>query len=161
MAEIEIRPIAESDVEPLASHLTHKPNAQSMRNRFREARLGNREMLVALLDGEPVGTVSIGGGEADFHPGALYLFSLDVAPEQRRTGIATTLINAVESLALDRGKGAVDLKVGVDNPDAARLYRSLGYFDSGDVVLDVWMEYAADGTPIEMRENCAPMRKIL
>jgi ribosomal protein S18 acetylase RimI-like enzyme len=161
MDSIEIRPVADADIEPLSRFMTHKINAQSMRNRYQEVRRGNREMLVALIDGEPVGTVSISGGAAESYPDALYLFALDVLPGHRRRGIATALINAVESMALERGLRAVALKVGVENPNAARLYRSLGYDEGGDVVLDVWTEYAADGTPIEMRETCDQMRKIL
>jgi ribosomal protein S18 acetylase RimI-like enzyme len=161
MDSIEIRPVTEPDVESLAGYLTHKINAQSMRTRYYEVRRGNREMLVALIDDEPVGTVSIGGGAAELHPGSLYLFALDVAPRHRRRGIATALINAVESIARERELGAVALKVSVDNPNAARLYRSLGYNEYGDAVLDVWTDYTADGTPVEMRETCAQMRKIL
>jgi len=161
MDSIEIRPVTEADIEPLARYLTHKPNAQSMRNRFHEVRCGKREMLVALIDDEPVGTVSMGGGIARLHPDALYLFAMDVSPRYRRRGIATTLISAVESIALERGLRAVSLQVAVDNPNAARLYRTLGYVEHGGEVLDVWTEYAADGTPIEMRETCEQMRKIL
>ncbi|NQW17827.1 MAG: GNAT family N-acetyltransferase [Chloroflexi bacterium] len=161
MDSIDVRPITEADVEPLARYLTHKPNAQSMRNRFAEVGAGRREMLVAFLDGEPVGAVSIGGGEAELRPGALYLFALDVAPRHRRKGIATALIEAVESVARGRGLGAVDLKVGVENPNAARLHRDLGYELHGENVVDVWTEYTRDGTSIEMSETCAQMRKVL
>ncbi len=161
MESVEIRPVTESDIELLARYLTHKPNAQSLRDRFSEVELGHREMLVALIDGEPVGTVGIGGGATESHPGALYLFALDVSPRHRRRGIASALINAVESMAVERGLGAVVLKVGVENPNAARLYRSLGYDEHGELVLDVWTEYTADGTAIEMRDTCIQMRKVL
>ena len=51
MESVEIRPVTELDIEPLARYLTHKPSAQSMRDRFQEVELGHREMLVALIDG--------------------------------------------------------------------------------------------------------------
>ena len=161
MEAIEIRSVTESDIEPLARYLTHKPNAQSIRVRYNEVGLGHREMLVALIDGEPVGTVSIGGSAVESHSDALYLFALDVSPRHRRHGIATALINAVEAIAVIRRLGAVALKVSVENPNAARLYRSLGYDEHGELVVDVCTVYAADGTPTEMRETCTQMRKVL
>lgn len=161
MDRVQVRHITKADVEPLATRLAHMPNQQTMANRFAESVDGQREMLVALIGGVTVGTVSIGGSEAADHPGALFLFALDVAPGFRQQGVATALMKKVESLARAKRLGAVDLKVGANNPNATRLYRTLGYVVSGEDVVEAWTEHAPDGTAIEMHETWTPMRKRL
>lgn len=50
----------------------------------------------------------------------------------RRKGIATALIREAERLAREKGYARIGLEVGsTDNPDAKRLYESLGYVDWG------------------------------
>ena len=97
-----------------------------MRMRFEESLDGYREILVAELDGCPVGSVSTGGHRFQ-RPDSLRLFALDVGEAFRGRGVGTALVNAVEATAADRALTEVNLEVAIENEDAARLYERLGY----------------------------------
>ena len=56
-----------------------------------------------------------------------HIFLLYVAPEHRRRGIATALIGVVETWAIGKGLGAVELQVFQTNSSALNLYNHLGY----------------------------------
>ena len=56
-----------------------------------------------------------------------HIFLLYVAPEHRRRGIATALIGLVETWAIDKGLGAINLQVFQANSSALNLYNQLGY----------------------------------
>lgn len=56
-----------------------------------------------------------------------HIFLLYVAPEHRRRGIATALIGLVETWAIGKGLGAIELQVFQTNSSALNLYNQLGY----------------------------------
>ena len=56
-----------------------------------------------------------------------HIFLLYVAPEHRRRGIATALIGLVETWAIGKGLGAIELQVFQTNSSALNLYNHLGY----------------------------------
>ena len=115
-----------------------------MRMRFEESLDGYREILVAELDGCPVGTVSM-GGHGFQRPGSLRLFALDVGEAFRGRGVGTALVDAVEAVAADRALTEVNLEVAIGNEDAVRLYQRLGYKRLGKPVLDRWEQHLDDG----------------
>lgn len=80
--------------------------------------------------GEPVGLASgvIDAGD----PTLAHLYSMWVAPEARRTGAATTLIEAVAAWARDRGATRLRTSVTVGNAGAERLYARAGFEDTGE-----------------------------
>jgi ribosomal-protein-alanine N-acetyltransferase len=84
-------------------------------------------MLLAEREGEPAaGYVSIrhGGGEAE-------IFRLAVAPEERRRGVARTLIAAgLERLRVLKVESC-HLEVRMDNEGAIAFYYTLGFARSG------------------------------
>ena len=110
-----------------------------------------RNALVAEVDGTPVGAiVGYDGGrlkelregslsvirkyhpgveinEDETEPGEFYLDSLGVLPVYRGHGIATRLLNAMMNKASEEGHSRFGLLVDFENPDAERLYRSLGF----------------------------------
>ena len=114
-----------------------------MRMRFEESLDGYREILVAELDGYPVGTVST-GGHGFQRPGSLRLFALDVGEAFRGQGVGTALVNAVEAAAADRTLAEVNLEVAIGNEDAFRLYQRLGYKRLGKPVLYRWEQHLDD-----------------
>lgn len=57
----------------------------------------------------------------------MYVSEIRVREEWRRRGIGTELLRLVEDAARERGLGALYLHAEADNPDAVRLYESLGY----------------------------------
>ena len=115
-----------------------------MRMRCEESLDGYREILVAELDGCPVGTVSM-GGHGFQRPGSLRLFALDVGEAFRGRGVGTALVDAVEAVAADRALTEVNLEVAIGNEDAVRLYQRLGYKRLGKPVLDRWEQHLDDG----------------
>ena len=142
---LEIRIAAESDLELLAESFAHGTSAAQLQRRLEESKCGLRTMLVAVLKGRAVGAVSIGGWGHQ-RVGSLRLFALDVGAAFQRKGVGTALINAVETIAADRGLNEVNLEVEIDNEDAIRLYRALGYRICGEPVMDRWNLLRDDGS---------------
>ncbi len=63
-------------------------------------------------------------------PDEVYLDSLMVVPEYRRHGLGTRLIEAAKEKAASMGK-PLGLLVDFDNPNARRLYKSVGFRSVG------------------------------
>lgn len=145
MSAVEIRIATDCDLESLAE--SHAPgiSAAQIERRLEESRKGFRTMLVAVKEGRAVGCVSIGGGRFQRRD-SLRLFSLDVGPTFRRNGVGTALVKAVEAIAAESGMDEVNLEVEIDNEDATRLYRRLGYRMCGDAVMDRWTRLEDDGS---------------
>ena len=161
MSEIEVRPITEGDIPGLSEGMSPGVSMSQIQHRYEECQLGYREMLVALLDGRPVGSVSIGGKKRDRFSGALRLFALDVGIRYQNRGAGTALIAAVEEDARRRGLNLVNLEVGETNDGARRLYERLGFVLCGEAEWDSWTAYREDGTTFEEGEMCVPMVKEL
>ena len=79
-------------------------------------------LIVAIRDGKLAGTVM---GGYDGHRGWIYL--LAVAPEFRRRGIATKLVEFVERALVEKGCIKVNLQVLASNADVTSFYEKLGY----------------------------------
>lgn len=65
--------------------------------------------------------------EDETEAGEYYLDSLCVLPQYRKMGVATRLINALCEKVFSEGHNRVGLIVDFDNPNAERLYTSLGF----------------------------------
>lgn len=130
-----IRAASKCDIAALIAALEPGIGAAQVSRRLEESRLGYREMLVAELNGQAVGTVSVGGRGFQI-PGSLRLFALDVGEAYRNRGVATALVKAVETMAADRGLDKVNLEVAIDNENAIRLYERLGFRRHRNPVMD-------------------------
>ena len=117
-------------------------------------------MLVATVDGYAVGTISIGEGRFQ-RQGSLRLFALNVGPADRREGVGTALVKAVEAIADERGRHAVNLEVTTDNEGAIRLYRKMGYRICDDTVTGRWERKLDDGSSEIIEEPVFVMVKKL
>ncbi len=78
--------------------------------------------FVALLGGQPVGTIMAG---YDGHRG--WLYSLAVAAAHRRGGIGTALVRHAEAELATRGCAKINLQVLPANASVTGFYRALGY----------------------------------
>lgn len=78
--------------------------------------------FIAEDDGSIVGTVLAG---YDGHRG--WIYSLAVAPDLRRRGIATRLVLHVEKELLTRGCIKLNLQVRAENFEVVAFYESLGF----------------------------------
>ena len=70
--------------------------------------------------------------EDETSAGEFYLDSLGVLPDYRGMGVGATLLSTMCDMAFEQGYERVGLIVDVDNPDAERLYTSLGFRRVGD-----------------------------
>jgi ribosomal protein S18 acetylase RimI-like enzyme len=94
--------------------------------RIRNAVEDRESLLVAELDGQIIGTVSIrwdGGCDAP-NP---WIYGGEVLPDRRRQGIGTRLWQEAHRLCRFRGSRAASLDVDVTNVGARQLYERLGY----------------------------------
>jgi len=137
-----VRPAQRAELAALAAALVETSEAQ-LQNRWREQELGYRELYVAELAGDLVGTVSISNSEAPAE--SLHLFALEVAANRRNQGIGGAIVSDIVEEAARRGRRSVYLEVRVDNP-ARRLYYRLGFRRSGRDFLNTWWRFNADGT---------------
>jgi UDP-2,4-diacetamido-2,4,6-trideoxy-beta-L-altropyranose hydrolase len=83
----------------------------------------NKELLVAELDGESVGTVRIDSSEAHCE------LSWTVAPEWRQRGIGKKIV----AMAMDRARGRLLIaKIKPDNTASQQIVRNLGFTKAAD-----------------------------
>ena len=75
----------------------------------------------------PRDVVGYGGVLAPRRSGQADIQTIAVAPTSRRTGLGRTMMNALIAEARTRGAEEVFLEVRADNPNAQRLYDSLGF----------------------------------
>lgn len=87
--------------------------------------------FVASADGTDVGMVR--GALHDHFPDTGYVVSMWVAPEVRREGIGSALIDAVVQWARTHGLIRLLLDVGETNTPAIALYTRKGFVPSGEV----------------------------
>ena len=158
--EIAIRKIEEADIEALSDNLSPEVSAKQVANRWRECEEGYREMLVAIVDSQPIGTVSVGGARHAL-PNSLRAFALDVGPAYRRGGIGTALMQFAEDIASVRGLRSVNLEVATENKIAQSLYERIGYKIVGKPVVERYERLNANGTAEIIEENELIMVKTL
>ncbi|MBD2692532.1 GNAT family N-acetyltransferase [Anabaena catenula FACHB-362] len=94
----------------------------------REHEAGSRGDQFSPLPPSPVACLWVGNAidqlQGDRH---VHIFLLYVAPEHRRRGIGTALMNHIENWAKQRGDRQIGLQVFQSNTAALQLYHQLGY----------------------------------
>jgi ribosomal protein S18 acetylase RimI-like enzyme len=96
---------------------------QDLDEEFWRLRLGRSSRLLAELDDEPVGMVSVGRAEED---DVAELFGMWVVPSQRGHGVAWQLTEAAAEHARALGRRALKLWVSTDNGRAVAFFSSYG-----------------------------------
>jgi GNAT superfamily N-acetyltransferase len=164
-AEAEIRPGSEADLAALVAALGQR---HFFTDHLARQQQGGAVLLLAWLDGRPVGDVFLECGPAEepevrrHLPGVPRLIHLEVLGPFQRRGIGTALIRAGEDTARRLGNERIALGVGLDNRDARRLYERLGYADWGHgTVVGTWVERDHDGPPVTLSEVCDMLVKRL
>lgn len=131
---IELRRCRHDDLELLEWWGQFTEHREIIRAAYERQRLGELVMLVADLEGFPIGQVWI-----DFRPTprtatggmSASLWAVRVLPPLRNQGIGERLMEAAERIAGDRRYDEVSLTVERDNIAALRFYERLGYRKSG------------------------------
>lgn len=91
---------------------------------FWRLRVGRSSRLVATVEGEPVGIVSVGQAS---EPDVAELFGLWVRPDYRGRGVAWQLTQAAAHHARATGQRALKLWVATDNGRAVAFFSSAGF----------------------------------
>jgi len=96
---------------------------QQLRDRFQPG--SEFETLVAVVDGAPVGHVTVSGR---------HLVHLFVDPDHQRTGLGRHLLGRGEALIVAGGHTDLELHTRVDNLAAIAFYERAGWTVSGRVI---------------------------
>lgn len=134
---------------------------------FAAQQRGTATYLVAWRDGKPLGSGMVqwegcvGRNAALAYPGCVEVNHLQVRAEERGKGVGSGLLSAGEAMIRSRGFSEAAVGVGLDNEEAARLYRRLGYEQTGvrDVTSYTWVD--ADGTAHDETEDDELLVKTL
>jgi GNAT superfamily N-acetyltransferase len=155
-ANLEVRSASDDDLARLVAALGER---HWFTDRLARQQRGGGVVLVAWLDGRPVGEVFLEcepATEPEVRrqlPGVPRLDHLEVLGPFWGRGIGTALIRAAEATARQLGYEQLALGVGLDNPKARRLYERLGYVDWGQgTVVGTWVEHPDDGPPVTLSE---------
>jgi GNAT superfamily N-acetyltransferase len=130
MSDFDIRPADHHGLEALIQELGQE---SFFRDRFARQLKRDGRLLVAWLDGRPIGDVYLWlepAEEREIHQhlhGVPLLTNLEIHPDHRERGYGTKLIEAAEQWL--RGQGWVELALAVEvkNTRAHSLYVHLGY----------------------------------
>ncbi len=74
---------------------------------------------------------TVAGWSLESNQSIAYIHTLEVAPGERRRGIARELLRRVEASAADAGANAIWLHVAEENSAAISLYQAHGYLPQG------------------------------
>ena len=164
-ANAEVRSASDADLATLVAVLDER---HWFTDRLARQQRGGGVLLVAWLEGQPVGEVFLDcepATEPEVRrqlPGVARLDHLEVPGPFWGQGIGTALIGAAEDSARQLGHERIALGVGLGNPRARRLYERLGYGDWGHgTVVGTWVEYPDDGPPVTLSEACDMLIKRL
>jgi ribosomal protein S18 acetylase RimI-like enzyme len=128
---VAIRPAVESDLPKLEWGGQYAHFRDVYRRTFQEHQRHRRLMLVADLQGYPVGQIFLqfSSGDVSFADGRTraYLYSLRVMEPVQGLGLGTRLIQAAEDELRGRGFSWAVIAAAIENPGALRLYERLGY----------------------------------
>lgn len=122
---------------------------------------GESTLLVADLNGFPIGQIVIIWSGKASHPHFPDMQSLRVHSAFRGMGVGSKLLQAAEFLVASRGFAQAGLSVGLDNPHAQRLYQRLGYQPTGAVYDDHWSYVDANGCVVQQVERVMDLVKPL
>ena len=126
--ELKIRQCPCQDLPRLEWFGLYTEHRQLIEDAFRRQQAGEVNMLVADLDGFPVGQawLDLSARAADL---VGVIWALRVLPVLRNHGIGTRLMIAAERLLTERGYS--ELTVDQQEPRSRRLYERLGYRSAG------------------------------
>ncbi len=138
MSDVNVRALGEADWQDYRSvrlaALRESPEAfvgsleeeEAFDERIWRARMVRSQRLVAVRQGQAVGVVSIGEGQAASSEVA-ELFGLWVAPDYRGTGVATLLVKEAAARAREGGRRHLVYWVGTENGRAVAFASGMGF----------------------------------
>jgi GNAT superfamily N-acetyltransferase len=134
---MDVRPCSERDLELLRERWPTPDDIAGAHHAEQQA--GGATFLVCWVAGEPWGWALIqwrgcvGENARAAFPHCVEVNHLQVREQHRGRGAGTAILVAAEQRVRDRGLAEIAVSAGIDNTDAARLYRRLGYQPTGIV----------------------------
>ncbi len=119
-----------------AEHLFDGPAQRVASERFLAGE--ENHLLIAYEDGYPAGMVT---GTEVTHPDKgteMFLNELDVSPDYQRRGLGRDLVDALATIARERGCAGMWVGVDTDNAAALATYTSAGAKTDGRFVMQSW-----------------------
>lgn len=159
---LKIRPVRPEDLPALEALGHRAPGLAKHRLEAQERNLGL--FFLALVGDQIAGHAVLAWVGPDYPrvEDCANVTDVWVRPEWRRNGIATSLLEACESVAHAQSFPRIGLSVGVDNVPARALYASLGYVDLGEPpYLESGRWTDAKGGLVEWAETCRYLVKSL
>ncbi|MEV6856411.1 GNAT family N-acetyltransferase [Streptomyces microflavus] len=131
-----LAPVGDLDADVTAVRLTREPD-EAWLSRYQRFSTPGPHVLRVLGSGPAVWFATVAGGAGGEAPAAIGrcvvdgrwagFMAVEVAPEHRRRGLATSVMAALARRALDEGASAAWLQVEEDNEGARALYDGMGF----------------------------------
>ncbi len=162
--QVVLRPAEPADLPKLEWFGQYTHFRRVFQRAYEDQLAGRRLMLVADLNGWPVGQVFMQLDSLDDIPSENgkrgYLYSLRVLDPLQGQGLGTALIYEAEAILTSRNYGSVSIAAAKDNLGARRLYERLGYHvfmeDNGR-----WQFVDHEGRTRQVNEPCYVLEKFL
>lgn len=116
-----------------------------------QARFASSATFLAVETGRPVGLVSVLHPDEPTGRSVRQIVSMWIAPEQRGTGVASALVDAVRDWAKRDGAGELRLWIADGNDRGRRFYERMGF------VLTGHRQPLRPGSELEQAEMCLPL----
>lgn len=162
--QITIRELEYADLAKLEWFGQFKHYRRLFLKSYRGHQEGSRLMLVADLNGFPIGRlfIQLRGQNARFNDRKrrAYLYSFHVMDMFQRQGIGTHLINAAETILIDHRYEVATIAVAKENEGALRLYQRQGYQIYGEEE-GRWRYYDHRNILRQVHEPCWVLEKAL
>jgi len=161
--QVNFRPAEQDDLAKLEWFGQYTHFRRVFQRAYEDQLAGRRLMLLADLNGWPVGQVFIQLDSLDDTPSEQgkrgYLYSLRVLDPLQGQGLGTALIYEAETILTSRNYGSVSIAAAKNNPGARRLYERLGYRvfmeDNGR-----WQYVDHEGRTRHVNEACYVLEKM-
>lgn len=131
-----LAPVGDLDADVTAVRLTREPD-EAWLSRYQRFSTPGPHVLRVLSSGPAVWFATVAGEAGGEAPAAIGrcvvdgrwagFMAVEVAPEHRRRGLATSVMAALARRALDEGASAAWLQVEEDNEGARALYDGMGF----------------------------------
>ncbi|HWH69019.1 MAG TPA: GNAT family N-acetyltransferase, partial [Candidatus Sulfotelmatobacter sp.] len=157
--QITLRPCRHRDLKLLEWYGLFTAHRRIIRSAYRRQQRGGNLMLLAEVNGVPVGQVWVDlcRSKSETTP---FLWALRVIPWLQGLGIGTRLLEAAEAEVRQRGFTCLELGVEKPNRRARKLYERLGYRVVGQLQ-DEYSYRTPQGRSVHVKTDEFLMRKQL
>ena len=155
-AHVVIRPARAEDLPKLEWFGAYAHFRDLYRRTWQDHQARRRLMLVADLQGFPIGQVWVDVMPSEY----AYLYALRVMAPLQGLGLGTRLIASAEAVAKSHGYRHIHLAVEKGNEQARRLYERLGFTIFSQRV-DAWSYTDHHGQTHWVQEDVYGMRKVI